>query len=184
MIYRLKYLTYFLIILGFWGCSVTPPSPEEILATIYKNQESLNLCQGEIEPEISQQSSLVFPINNYQNLVQILCFRGAYQNNYQYILQTYKRGNIFLDPLQLESLEIDKKGKIRQEIKSTIAGLAEYNSQEKTLTLTTKYRGLGDCGSQGKYQLTQNKLKLKEYRIKSNCDGQYLDPQQYTKVYP
>jgi hypothetical protein len=159
-------------------------SREEILDNIYKNQDSLVLCQGEIDLEISQKSSVIFPINNHQNFVQILCFSGAYQNNYQYILHTYKRGNIFLEPLPLESFEIDEKGKIRQKINPVIAGLGEYNIEEKTLTLTTKYRGLGDCGSLGKYQLIKDKFKLQEYRIKSNCDGQYLEPQQYTKVYP
>lgn len=181
-IFLLNLLAIFIYFIS-GGCSVKT-TPESILDRVYDHKESIPLCEGEIDPDISQEFSSVFPLEQNKYLLEIICFRGAYQNNYQYLLYSQDQGKDFIKTLLLETWEIDQDGRTAKKLNSVQAGLAEYQSQEKVLTIVTKYRGLGDCGALGKYQLVNDQLKLVEYRVKAACDGHYLEPEQYTKVYP
>lgn len=160
-----------------------PKSQEQILSTIQQQGAKLNLCEGAIDENISTKMSSVYPLADNKYLVEFLCFLGAYQGNYQYfIYENTENSQIHL--LTLDDYYIDESGEIKPEKVNFITGLPTYNSEEKTLVLLTKYRGLGDCGSLAKYKLQENKLKLLEYRIKKNCDGVYLDPEKYSRIYP
>jgi hypothetical protein len=157
-----------------------------VLPYIYKNADKTNLCEGELDKSASEQFSSVYPIDHNRYLVQLLCFMGAYQGNYRYFIYEKQAdsGSVSVKPLGLERYEPDDSGKISQTLEDNVGGSPDYNSGQKILSVMTKYRGLGDCGSLAHYQWDSNQFKVVEYRVKEKCDGKYVEPEQYAQVYP
>ncbi len=161
----------------------TQEEKKQILSDIYTKPNPQEICQGEIDQNLSQEMSVVYPIGNHQYLVELLCFMGAYQGNYEYILYE-PNSQEDIKSLTLETFDTDKLGKITKNHTELITGIPDYNSAEQTLTVFTKYRGLGDCGSFAKYKFSGKTFQIIEYRLKEKCDGQYLEPEQYSRIYP
>lgn len=157
---------------------------ERVLPYVYQNAEKLGLCSGELERETSKQFSVVHAVGNDKYIVELLCFMGAYQGNYQFVLYSQQGESITLKPLTLDRYEASEAGNVSKTREATVGGLFDYNPAQKTLQVTTKYRGLADCGSLARYQWENDQFKLVEYRIKEKCDGQFVDPEKYAKVYP
>ncbi|MBM0742176.1 hypothetical protein JOY44_11180 [Phormidium sp. CLA17] len=65
----------------------------------------------------------------------------------------------------------NQAGKVQKVESSSIGGLPTYEPKQRVLAVTSKYRGLGDCGSQAKYRVENTALKLLEFKAKFACDG-------------
>lgn len=154
-----------------------------ILLSFKQKAKDLNMCGGEIDENTYLNMSSVYRLNPGKYLVEILCFLGAYQGNYQYFIYI-NREKLDILPLELETYEINDSGEITSQKVTAISGIPDYNLGAQTLTILTKYRGLGDCGTLAKYKWQGNEFQLLEYRIKENCDGVYLEPEQYSLIYP
>lgn len=148
----------------------------DILGSIYDQSESLNLCEGNLNPGVSEEVSEVYSVGNNAYLAEVLCFMAAYQGSYDYVL--YKDGQAKRLPFRV----FDENGEELQ-VKN-LGGLPTYDPTSKTLEIATKGRGLGDCGSLAQYKFENNNFKLIEYRAKNECDGEYIEPDQYPLVFP
>lgn len=162
----------------------TQKANPKLLQEVNQALIKLNACEGQIDVSISDKNSSMYPINKKQYLVEFLCFLGAYQGNYEYFLYDNVSSKPKVTPLSLAVFEVDKSGQITRTNSRSIGGIPEYNSEEQTLTVVTKYRGLGDCGSLAKYKWENKEFQILEYRVKASCDGTYLEPEQYSRVYP
>ncbi|MEC4806710.1 MAG: DUF1176 domain-containing protein [Jaaginema sp. PMC 1079.18] len=151
---------------------------------LYDNREELQVCDGTIETEASQDFSETYAIAPNQALVQVLCFLAAYQGAYQYYLYTETDNGIEITPLELTSYIAEENGEYTAMNSRDIGGLPTYNTNDGTLTIFSKGRGLGDCGTWAQYQLKENTFELVEYRAKGDCDGNYVEPEAYPQVYP
>ena len=193
--FNLFIITLFLIIVN--GCKsrqqidydedisqATSKSSQLILADLYQQKDKLQLCQGEIDLSLSENSSSVYQLNNQEYIVEILCFLGAYQGNYQYFLYSIKGQEVEIKPLFFQEFNKDKADKFKLKDSRNIGGLPSYDEESKILTVYTKGRGLADCGNFAQYKWEDSKFKLLEYRIKEKCDGNYLEPENYPKIYP
>jgi hypothetical protein len=161
--------------------TITSEKKQEIIKTIYSQQKTLNLCNQQQDKELSKDSANIFTLNNQQYLVEILCFLGAYQSNYQYLLLEQKSSEIQI--INFDTFDNNSEN-LKLINTNTLIGTAEFDSLTQTLILETKTRGLGDCGSFAQYQWNNNKFELKEYRHKPDCDGVYLPPENYPLIYP
>ncbi|MDV2998724.1 MAG: hypothetical protein N5P05_000330 [Chroococcopsis gigantea SAG 12.99] len=186
-----NYIIFVLALTGFWmggygGKDLTVFSPalgsdtlsknsQNLVKKIYERRDSLKLCGGDTNAEIALNSSSVYSLDRGRYLVQFICFLGAYQGNYHYIFAADNNFKI----LSLDIIEGKKKTSTKE-----IVGLPTFNPKTKTLTVYNKYRGLGDCGSWAKYQWRGDGFQLLEYREKQKCDGKYIDPEKYPKLYP
>ncbi|WP_013324135.1 DUF1176 domain-containing protein [Gloeothece verrucosa] len=159
-------------------------SNPKLLQEVNKALKKVNACDGQIDVSVSEQNSSIYPINKKQYLVEFLCFLGAYQGNYEYYLYENLASKPNIKPLSLPVFEVDQAGQVTRSDSRSIGGIPDYNSVQQTLTVVTKYRGLGDCGSLAKYKWQQKEFKILEYRVKASCDGKYLEPEQYSRVYP
>lgn len=157
---------------------------EHILNNIYASASNLKLCDGDIDKSLSQDSSSVYELNNREYLVEILCFLGAYQGNYQYFLYQIKDAQVEIKPLSFQQFIQDEENKIQLKNISSLAGSPVYDQDNQILTIVAKARGLADCGSFAQYQWKNSEFILLEYRIKEKCDGNYLPPENYPKIYP
>ncbi len=160
------------------------PSSDDIWQYLYSSTEELGICEGDIDLSVSQDNSSVYKINEQQYLVEFLCFLGAYQGNYEYLLYDTTPTGVKVKSLSFDVFEPNGSGKFTSTNVSSISGLPDYEPEKQLLTVFTKYRGLADCGSLAKYKWEESEFKLLEYRVKEKCDGTYLEPDQYSQVYP
>jgi len=158
-------------------------SKDDILKIVYSKEQEIQLCDGQLDQAVSSESSSVYPLNNQDYLVEVLCFMGAYQGNYEYILYQNKDNNLTIKPLLFKSFTVDNQGEFNSNSVKSLAGISNYNSEKKILNIYTKDRGLGDCGSTSQYQWKNDQFELIEYRAKPQCDGQEIDPENYPVIY-
>lgn len=157
---------------------------QKILTDIYEQKNNFQLCQGDIDQSISRDSSSVYRLKENQYLVEILCFLGAYQGNYQYFFYQLNDANSPINPLSFQEFRQNKSNDFRVKSSVNIGGIPDYHQENKILTIYTKGRGLADCGSFAKYQWQDAQFELLEYRVKEQCDGNYLEPENYPQIYP
>lgn len=163
---------------------IPPELSKEIIKKIYHKRKSLNLCEGDIDQSISSDSSSVYKLKDNQYLIEILCFLGAYQGNYQYFIYTINDSQKEIKPLSFQTFTRTKNNDLKIQNNFNLGGIPDYNEEDKLLTIYTKGRGLADCGTFAKYKWKDSQFNLLEYREKKDCDGNYLQPENYPQIYP
>jgi Protein of unknown function (DUF1176) len=142
----------------------------------------LKQCPISAQPDALARSQF-FRVANGKYIVQVMCMLGAYQGGYEYYLLTETGGKTQSKPLNLLKVWEDGGKKMRLE-DNTLGGLPTYNAANRELTVFNKARGLGDCGTFGRYKFENDRFVAQEIRAKSECDGKYIEPEQYKQVYP
>lgn len=142
----------------------------------------LKRCPYGSQPDALQKSEF-FQVSNRKYIVQVMCIFGAYQGGYEYYLLTENANQTQVKPLNLLKIAERRGRQVRIE-DNTLGGLPTYNSAKKELTFFAKSRGIGDCGTFGRYRFENDRFIAKELRVKAECDGKYIDPEKYQKVYP
>jgi len=119
-----------------------------------------------------------------QNLVEILCYRGAYQPGRVFMFLDEAKGRSKL--LEFKTYSREKDGRVKTYVESEIAGLTDFDTKTKELKIFSKSRGPGDCGSLVIYKFINGKLLVKEARAQSCEDDANFDrvhdPRQWPKV--
>lgn len=160
----------------------TLPTAEVILQTVYAEVESLDLCDGFLQPEVAQADSQVHVMGD-RALVEIHCAMAAYQTVYAYAV--YQPDGA-VQPLVLDVFYPDDTGEFVRSSEATVGGLANFDPEPGLLTIFSKARGLGDCGSLADYRWEGGELELATFRYQecSDSPGELVDPADYPQVYP
>ncbi|MBE9139893.1 DUF1176 domain-containing protein [Nodosilinea sp. LEGE 07088] len=116
-------------------------------------------------------------------MVEIVCARAAYQLVYTY--GVYQPDGT-LQPLTLDVFYPDEAGQMTRTSDPTIGGLADFDGASAELTVFSKARGLGDCGSLAEYHWTGRELELLTYRYQECMDAaaDFIKPADYPQIYP
>ena len=159
------------------------PEYQAVVEEILQHQdllfEMLNDCEYQ-EPSAIQRSEF-YQVADRQFIVQQVCFLAAYNVSYAFFLYTGTETNAQVKPLKIATYEQDESSKeISQSASHLFSGLANYDEKSKELSLSRKYRGVGDCGITGKYQFQNNELVLQEFLADFECDGKI----EFSKLYP
>lgn len=164
----------------------TPTSPGngDALQYIFDNHQTLGVCEDSFEQESASLGSQVYAVDEQTKLVQLQCSLAAYQGVYEYYLYSETNQRVQVKPLMLAGYIPNDSGNFEPQETRILAGLPDYNPEEKLLSIFTKGRGLGDCGTFAEYRLVGEKFELQEYRVKLECDGNYIEPTEYPLVYP
>ncbi|AFY69336.1 protein of unknown function DUF1176 [Thalassoporum mexicanum PCC 7367] len=164
---------------------VTETTETEVISYIHKNIDSLGVCEYGFTADSSKDLSTVDPLGNNRYMVQLLCFMGAYQGSYSFAIYSESASaGASVDILSLDVYEPDASGAVKPIKTRAIGGLPTFDPGSQILTVFSKGRGLGDCGSLAHYELKNNQFELIEYRAKFDCDGNYVDPGEYPVIYP
>lgn len=161
---------------------VSLPADETILQTVYDQVESRDLCDGFYQPEVAQAESRVYRLGD-RALVELVCANAAYQSVYAYVAY---QPNGSWQPLSLDGFYPDETGQFVRTSESTVAGLATFDPEQELLTVFSKARGVGDCGSLADYRWTGGALALETFRYQecSDSPGEFVEPANYPQVYP
>ena len=155
-----------------------------ILDNFYTQAETLGACPDYFDLEASKNASATYSVNDNDAVVEVLCFLAAYQGAYEYWLyQATESGGEFTR-LSFDSYTAGESGGYSQIQVQELGGLPTYDPAQETLTVFTKYRGLGDCGSYSEYQWQGTGFELVTYRSKDECDGTAMEPIDYPQIYP
>jgi len=155
-----------------------------IFSTLENKKKDLSLCHHQRDQNLSTKSIKTYYLEQDKYLVEVLCFLGAYQPNYEYLVIKFNLNEV----VKLEKLVFTTFRNQRENLKltttDTLTGQISLNGLDKSLSLITKGRGLGDCGSFAIYTWTEDYFELTEFRHKEHCDGIYLLPEDYPLIYP
>lgn len=158
------------------------PSEEVMLQTVYAEVEALDLCDGFLQPEVAQADSQVYVMGG-RALVEINCAMAAYQMVYAYAVY-HPDGSV--QPLSLDVFYPDAAGEFGRSSEATVGGLADFDPEPGRLTIFSKARGLGDCGSLADYRWSGGELELETFRYQECSDSaeELIDPADYPQIYP
>ncbi|PSR15687.1 hypothetical protein C8255_21770 [filamentous cyanobacterium CCP3] len=185
------------LLMAIAGCNMPPPSEsasleataesdlpadEVILQTVLDQAESQDICDGFYQPEVAEAESQVYRLGD-RALVELQCATAAYQSVYAYVAV---QPDSTLQLLALDVLYPDQAGQFERSSEATIGGLTSFDPETSLLTVFSKARGLGDCGSLAEYRWTGSDLELATFRYQecSDSPGELVDPANYPQVYP
>ena len=142
-------------------------------------------CEASFDGRDGAWSGLTFwPIGPKQYLVVVQCFLAAYQADNMYAWNDEGVEPPLSKFLTFTIYTSEDGKKIVQEQVMELAGLSEFNAEQKELWVTSKSRGLGDCGSFARYGFQNGAAILKEFRAKFQCDGKWQEPKTYERIFP
>jgi hypothetical protein len=159
------------------------PADDVILQIVLAQAEDLNLCDGFYQPEVAEAESQVYRLDD-RALVEVICARAAYQLVYAY--GVYQPDGT-LQPLQLDVFYPTETGLFERTSEPTVGGLARFDPEQNLLTVFSKARGLGDCGSLADYRWTGTELELETFRYQECSDNpaeEFVEPGDYPQIYP
>ncbi|MEX0271472.1 DUF1176 domain-containing protein [Leptolyngbyaceae cyanobacterium UHCC 1019] len=149
---------------------------EMVLNNLLKNSKKIGLCKDSLDLEAAKRNSRVYELENRKYFVVFQCFLAAYQGNYEFLVVNQQpAAKKTVMKLTATEFRENQAGKMQKVESSSIGGVPTYSPKQGVLTINSKYRGLGDCGSQAKYQVQSTGLKLLEFKAKLACDGK-LEP--------
>lgn len=68
-------------------------------------------------------------------------------------------------------LHPDETGDFERTSKKMVGGVTSFDPRKKLLTIFSKSRGPGDCGSLAEYRLTDRELELETFRYRDCGDS-------------
>lgn len=162
--------------------SPTPPAIEQAtLQRLLQNHAKLGICPDSFNLETAQAGSKIYQTGDQTAFVMVQCFLAAYQGNYEFFSYTRTPEGDTVKRLPVTEFTQAENGQWQRVANPSVGGMPEYNPAQRQLTIRSKYRGLGDCGSVGTYAVENAELKLTEFKAKAACDGQ-LEP--FETIYP
>lgn len=153
----------------------------QAVAQLLKNSKRFNVCADSLNLATAQRASRAYKIDNQTHFVMVQCFLAAYQGNYEFFLYSPTAKTNAAKPLKVTELSQNAAGKVEKTESLSVGGLPTFDPKQRILTLRTKYRGLGDCGSVSRHRLETNALKLLDFKAKFACDGK-VEP--YQQIFP
>lgn len=161
--------------------TISTEEKQAIIEKVYSQQQKINLCNQQRDKDLSQDSANIFILNDRTYLIEIICFLGAYQSNYQYLL--FDRTSEEITVLNFDTFD-NSTDNLKLTNTNTLNGMTDFDTTEQNLIVISKSRGMGDCGSFAQYKWKLDRFKLIEYRYKKDCDEVYLPPENYPLIYP
>jgi hypothetical protein len=166
------------------SAAVSPEIRQQILTELYSQQEALNLCDAYLDQNYSQTESQVFALDAETYLVHLQCSLAAYQASFEFLTYQKTASGGEFTPMTLTIFKENESGEPTQENVRTLGGMPDYNPEMRSLTIFTRFRGVGDCGSFANYQLKDGEFQLVKYQAKFACDGNAIDPETYPQIFP
>ncbi len=119
-----------------------------------------------------------------QYLVEVVCTTGAYQGYQFYSHLDETKSPPASRLLTFPTFKTEGEGKPEKAEIQEMWGLGTFDAETKRLQIHNRYRGPGDCGSLATYEFPDGTPRLKEFREKAECDGNWVEPEKWKRVFP
>lgn len=138
--------------------------------------ESCRVSREELFQGTPDENVWVSPLGKGIWLAMALCERHAYQSTQVALRVEERDGNLISTllafPMWRESEQTPWAYIAYQPWLTGVAG----DVIEGRLSLMYKGRGIGDCGEQATFDLTEPMVRIDTYRAKFECDGEWVEP--------
>lgn len=122
----------------------------------------------------------VYKIAGGRELVEIVCFLGAYQGQQIYYLRA-PNGSFTL--LEFDQFESPNVGVLEPYRAAEVTGTSQLITPSNQLKVFRKYRGIGDCGQLLTYSLEKAQPQIIEFRTRKCEDNKtYIPPEKWRQV--
>jgi hypothetical protein len=118
-------------------------------------------------------------------LAEVTCDLTAYHYSHRYYSYDEARGRRGARPLTMEVITDFGKYRSRYDA-DEVLGDSTFDRRRKELSIFTKTRGIGDCGSLLKYRFLRGRSKLVEARMQACYDDdrpRATDPRKWARVF-
>jgi hypothetical protein len=143
-------------------------------------------CEEAYEGTMSKETAGLefYELAGGQYLVEVVCTTGPYQGYqfYSYLDETKSPPSARL--LTFQTFQSEGGGPPKKTETREMWGLATFDAGTKRLEIHNRYRGPGDCGSLATYEFQDGAPRLREFREKSECDGNYVEPREWKRIFP
>ncbi|MFC1721711.1 DUF1176 domain-containing protein [Patescibacteria group bacterium] len=112
---------------------------------------------------VMEESYMEYNLSDETELVQILCEAGAYNLGYVFIVVRDGQAEVVTFNEFLEGSD--------DFVPTSILFGASFDEVTRIIVTDYKGRGLGDCGTSGRYLWTGDEFVLTAFRAKWECDG-------------
>jgi hypothetical protein len=119
-----------------------------------------------------------------QYLVEVVCTTGAYQGYQFYSYLDETQSPPAARPLTFPTFESETEGRPKKAERQEMWGMPTFDAGTKRLLIHNRYRGPGDCGSLATYEFQDGVPRLKEFREKAECDGNWVEPEKWKRIFP
>lgn len=139
------------------------------------------VCEETWEKADPSAGVYTWKLSGGRRLVEVLCFRGAYQGvSMLYLVDSARKAT---GPLALRTYRDPGSGQPKVTNETRILGSLAFTPKTGILTVLDKFRGVGDCGIYSTFELTGNRFVTTEVRAKTACDGKPpYDPTRWPKL--
>lgn len=158
----------------------------EIFEYLYDNRQELDTCEGDPSYYSFDYYPLVYEIADEQYLVEQVCQGGKLHNRVEYFLYRPGEGKPQVRRLSFDRFIPNKSRHFVRESFRSIFGVTQYDSEQRILTVFTRFLRSGPCGSFARYKLENSQFELLEYRREAcrTHDIRILPPDRYPLIYP
>lgn len=144
-------------------------------------------CEEAYEKTMSKETAGLnfYELAAGQYLVEVVCTTGAYQGYQFYSHLDETKSPPAARLLSFPTFEPAEEGKPKKRTEmQEMWGLATFDEKTKLLTIHNKYRGPGDCGALATFEFPDGTPRLKEFREKAACDGKWVEPEKWPRIFP
>jgi hypothetical protein len=155
----------------------TPPLAREglVLADRAAWYEALGWpeeCERSFQPASEQDAGVtIYPLEERISLVEVVCLVAAYQRTQIYLTLDERVSPERSRLLEFPTYTLQPGRSWAAEQVTELMGIPEFDASTHELTLLTKFRGVGDCGSRARYGFEAGEPVLREFLGKAECDG-------------
>jgi Protein of unknown function (DUF1176) len=140
---------------------------------------------AEYDPDPTDPDSFgarILVLNEKQTVVDARCMLGTYQPSHLIFLWDNSGGSAKALSFPVYQANPPSKTPKRADV-SELWGETEFDASSRQLKVFSKFRQAGDCGWWALYSFSNDGVKLDEFHLKSNCDGNdSMNPQHWPAV--
>ncbi|CAN5895746.1 hypothetical protein BH23GEM7_BH23GEM7_12670 [soil metagenome] len=159
------------------GGTADPPLPRTDLtpedrAAWYQLLAWPEECERSFVPTNEADGGLTFyPLAEGRSLVEVVCLVAAYQRSHLYLMYDERTTPPQARLLRFPTYVLQPGQSWAPHQSAELTGIPEFDAAGDELTVLTRFRGVGDCGSVARYGFEGGQPVLLDFRGKVECDG-------------
>lgn len=138
-------------------------------------------CESDFSYPESVSGIDIYPDNNNQYIVVVMCTMGSYQGRQQFFYLQLAGEKAIAKPLQFPLFDINNNKAVLKESSSELWGNVLNNSDYNKFTIVNQYSGYGHCGTMTTYSILNGKVTATKLLAQPDCEAKNAsrDPEKW-----
>ena len=127
-------------------------------------------CESDFRYPASVSGIDVYPENDKQYIVQVMCTFGSYQGRQKFFYVSLAGDKTTVSPLPFPQYEVNKKKAVKKETSVELWGSVLNDSDHNKFIILNQYSGNGHCGTLTTYKIADGKVTTLTFRAQPDCE--------------